>query len=226
MFQNIKPHLAIIALVVANLFPLAGVVLWDWDAGFLLLVYWAENLVIGFYNILKMLSASVQKASLFFGILFNIAFFSIHYGGFVGVHGMFLLEYLNFGEGSIKDMMTHTWPGPLVFLELLKNVIAYIFSFMTFEMLLALTALLVSHGVSFVTNFIAKAEFKTANPKKLMMSPYGRIFVMHVVIIAGGVLIMKSGSAMPMLMLLVALKIAMDVYLHQRSHRKMKQQPA
>jgi hypothetical protein len=35
--------------------PLWGVLFFNWDAFYLVFLYWSENLVIGFYNILKML---------------------------------------------------------------------------------------------------------------------------------------------------------------------------
>ncbi len=221
MLTELKSRIPIIALIIANLLPLAGVLWWQWDAGYLLLMYWAENLVIGFYTIAKMLSVSFSKPRLIFGALFNIVFFSIHYGGFVGMHGLFLLEFIQFGEGGIKASMgQHSWPGPLVFLEILTNVVQYIFSFMTIGMLFALLALFISHGVSFIANFILRGEYKNARPNKLMMSPYGRIFILHVVVIAGGILVVKSGSATSMLILLIAIKVAVDIVLHIRSHRK------
>ena len=37
--------------------PLWGVLFFNWDAFYIVLLYWAENLVIGFYNILKMVLA-------------------------------------------------------------------------------------------------------------------------------------------------------------------------
>ena len=44
-----------IALLLANLIPVFGVLYLDWDVGSIIVLYWAENLVIGFYTILKIL---------------------------------------------------------------------------------------------------------------------------------------------------------------------------
>ena len=49
--------LSTVTLIVANLVPIIGVLLFGWDAGIILLVYWSENLVVGGYNILKMVFA-------------------------------------------------------------------------------------------------------------------------------------------------------------------------
>ena len=43
-----------LALVVANLMPLAGVLALNWNVTPIMVFYWTENLVIGFYNVLKM----------------------------------------------------------------------------------------------------------------------------------------------------------------------------
>jgi hypothetical protein len=58
-------------------------------------------------------------------------------------------------------------------------------------------ALFVSHGVSFVQNYLLKGEYAAARPEKLMGSPYGRIVVMHIAILAGGFLTMAIGSPAP-----------------------------
>ena len=46
-----------IALIVANLMPLAGVVLLGWEPGALLFAYWLESAVVGFFNVIKMAQA-------------------------------------------------------------------------------------------------------------------------------------------------------------------------
>ena len=48
---------AVVALVVANLIPLVGVLFFDWNVWMILVVYWLENGVVGFFNVLKMLRA-------------------------------------------------------------------------------------------------------------------------------------------------------------------------
>lgn len=85
---------------------------------------------------------------------------------------------------------------------------------------LSVLALFASHGVSFVYNYLLKREYVSTNPGKLMASPYGRVVVMHIAIIAGGFFTMALGSPAGLLVVLVILKTVMDVTLHNRSHRK------
>ena len=51
----------VIALLAANMIPLFGVLFLNWDAFCVVMLYWAENLVIGFYNVLKMAFAAVPQ---------------------------------------------------------------------------------------------------------------------------------------------------------------------
>lgn len=86
----------------------------------------------------------------------------------------------------------------------------------------ALAGLFLSHGVSFAYNYLLKKEFASASPQKLMGSPYARVAVMHVAIIAGGFFTMTIGSPAAVLVVLVVLKTVLDATLHLREHRKQK----
>ncbi len=41
------------ALIIANLYPVIGVIFFNWQTYPLLLFFWSENLVIGFYTVIK-----------------------------------------------------------------------------------------------------------------------------------------------------------------------------
>lgn len=222
---SLKKHLSnvpVVALVAANVVPLWGVVFWGWDAFYIVLLYWAENLAVGFYNILKIALAEVAHPAEHLGKLFLIPFFIIHYGGFTAVHGFFVLMLFKKGEGDI--LTGGHWPCFLVFVQMLLNVIGQAYSVMPAPMKCALGGLFLSHGVSFVYNYLLKREFATAKPQKLMAGPYARVVVMHFAIIAGAFLTMAIGSPVAILVVLVILKTVIDVTLHLREHRKHKLQ--
>ncbi|MHC4509165.1 MAG: DUF6498-containing protein [Planctomycetota bacterium] len=208
----------VLALLAANAIPLFGVLFLGWDAFSIVLLYWTENVVIGFYNILKMVFAAVPHPAAHLGKLFFIPFFMVHYGGFTAVHGFFVLALFHKGEGPSMGHMD--WPCFLVFVQMLFNVIGYAYSIIPPQVRMAVLALFASHGVSFVQNYLLKGEYATAKPDKLMGSPYGRVVVMHVAIIAGGFLTMAIGSPAPLLVVLVLLKTVLDVSLHNREHKK------
>ena len=52
-----------------------------------------------------------------------------------------------------------------------------------------------------------------------MQQLYKRIVLLHVAIIAGGFGVMALGSPLPLLVLIVIGKIALDIHLHRREHR-------
>jgi len=187
---------SVIALLAANTMPLFGVLFLDWDVFSIVLLYWSENLAIGFFNILKMVHIPVSKTDVHIKN-FIIPFFAIHYGGFTAGHGLLVFFIFYKFSGCL-------WEEAIRLLE----------------MTIAVLALFISHGISFVYNYLHKREFTSANLFKLMFSPYGRVVVMHIAILGGGILIMTINSPAAFLLVFVVLKTFLDLTLHLRSHKK------
>lgn len=222
--KNDFVNIPVIVLVVANILPLWGVLFLKWDAFYIILLYWSENLAVGFYNILKISAVRVKHPVEHLAKLFLIPFFTIHYGGFMAVHGFFILAFAQKAqEGiSVPSIGRQTWPCFLVFIQLLINVIRQMFSIIPPQMKFAILALFVSHGVSFVYNYLLKGEYKTAKTKDLMNQPYARVVVLHIAILAGGFFTMMIGSPVALLFILVIGKIILDIKMHIREHKKTK----
>ncbi|NNG11796.1 MAG: hypothetical protein HKM88_00950 [Halobacteria archaeon] len=213
MFSQHRFSITLAALIFANLVPIFGVLRLDWDVGSIVVLYWAENLVIGFYTVIKLLLAAGAKG------LFHVLFFIVHYSGFCGIHGFFVLSLTGFGGEHSAMKPTTDWPGPLVFPQMLLNVAHQVLAAAPDALLWAIAALLLSHGVSFMLNYIGNREHQEQTTHKIMTAPYKRIVVLHIAIIAGGFLVLQLGSPIGLLITLVALKIVMDIMLHRRSHR-------
>ena len=215
-----RPRFSILALIVANLAPLFGVLFFGWDAATIVLLYWVENLIIGGYNILMLILVKVETGSAQFQKLFMIPFFTIHYGGFCAAHGFFLLTFFKIGGDMDVFSPQDPWPGPLIFVQLLVSVITQLWESRPAGFEWPVLGLVVSHGISFIRNYLIGGEYLTRSTGKLMSRPYKRIVLMHVAIIAGGVPIMMLGSPVPLLCILIVLKIAMDIWLHNKSHKE------
>jgi len=202
------------ALLAVNLIPLLGVFLWGWDATALLVLYWSENLILGAYNIVKMIACEPFRG------LFPSLFFLVHYGGFCAVHGLFVLS-IGDGSASMDSIMDgeERWPFVLVFVELLVGVVSHVLSQAPTEWLIGFAALAVSHGLSLVVNYFYGGEYREANVGRLMGAPYKRVVVLHVAILAGGWAAAVMDSPLPMLLVLVVLKTGLDAVLHLREHR-------
>lgn len=205
--------LPLLALVLANLVPVFGVLFLHWNVGAIVVLYWTENLVVGLYTLLKMLLTGGRTA------LGLMLFFCLHYGGFCAIHGVFVLELTQFAGEISSELPTASWPGPLVVIQKILYFGQQILDAAPQEFTWACLALLLSHGVSFLLLFVGQQEYRRTSVSALMSSPYKRIAVLHIAVIAGGFLVVELGAPLGLLVALVALKTGMDIMLHNRSHR-------
>jgi len=183
-------------LIIANLVPVAGTIFLGWDLGNVMVLYWAESAVIGFFNICKIAMIGRWMA------LLAGPFFLGHFGGFMAVHFLFIYTLfvkgpagMNAAGGDLADvaqLFVALWP--------------------------ALAALFVSHAFSFFTNFIGNREYRKRTVKDQMSEPYSRIIFMHLVLIFGGGLSLVLGQSEPVLLVVIGLKIYFDIRAHIKEH--------
>ncbi|MEM6582509.1 MAG: DUF6498-containing protein [Pseudomonadota bacterium] len=210
-YKGLRRTVSLLVLVAVNLLPLAGVIFLGWDVAALMVLYWSENLILGFFTLIKMFVVSPL------GALGMGSFFAIHYGGFCAVHGLFIAILLV--DENIEPMPGEPWPLFLVFIQLLVNVVRQVLAHAPPEWIFAFGALFISHGVSFVFNFLLARERDDVTLKKLMGAPYGRIVVLHIAVLFGGFAIAALGQPVLMLVVLVLVKLGIDVALHLREHK-------
>ena len=215
---------ALVALVLANLVPLVGVLFLGWDVWGILIIYWLENGIYGVFNVMKMRRAegtddespieSRETRRRLNSLTINgrpasgsdkaalIPFFVMHYGMFWVVHGIFVLTFPAFaisGAEGEPDFGSTLDPLAIVF---------------------ALICLFISHGISYRLNYIGRGEYLRTTAARQMFAPYGRLVVLHVTIIFGAILISMTGASASAIVVLVLLKIALDVGLHLAEHRE------
>jgi hypothetical protein len=205
-------------LIAANLIPVGGVFVLGWGVFDVLLLYWTENVVIGFFNVLRMLMAQPANAVSWLAKFVLVPFFIVHYGMFTAGHGFFLVALfqeeaagwnLQGPSGSISQTM----------FEIVNGVISQPGA------LLVVGSLLLSHGYSFVVNYIGNGENTRASLQRLMSQPYARVVVMHLTIIGMGFLVVLTGTRSVGVVLLVALKIGVDLRAHRAEHRRLSPSP-
>jgi Family of unknown function (DUF6498) len=197
---------SVVALIAANAVPLVGVFAFGWEIFPLVLLFWIENVIVGGFNVLRILCARPHEPALWLGKIFLVPFFIVHYGGFTAGHGVFVFAL--FAPHALDAGAT-----PATVLATIRST----------GVLWGAAALLASHGFSFVTNYLGAGEYRRAEPRTLMMQPYARVVVLHVTIIFGGMLLMALRSPVPGLVLLIALKIGMDITAHERERSKLGQ---
>jgi hypothetical protein len=203
---------AVVALVVANAIPLFGVLFLGWNVWTILTIYWLENGVVGVFNVLKMAKAAGPEPTGRAAVLYNgrpvvggaaakaalIPFFIVHYGIFWVVHGIFILTLPQFQAFGGESAGIANDPGAVVFV---------------------LIGLTISHGVSYRFNYIGRGEYLRTSVGAQMSAPYGRLMVLHITIIIGGLAIAMTGAPSAAVLILVLLKTALDLGLHLAEHR-------
>jgi hypothetical protein len=91
----------------------------------------------------------------------------------------------------------------------------------TQKLWVAVAALFISHGYSFVVNYVGSQEYRAVTLERLMHQPYNRVIVLHLVIIFGGFVVMTLQEPRLGIALLVLIKIVVDVRSHLGEHRKL-----
>ena len=199
-----------VALILANATPLVGVLFLHWQIFPLLIVYWLENLIVGIFNVLRIVVAGPGGRIPWYLKLVMIPAFCLHYGFFNFGYGLFLFGFLGLAYGESRLV----WGTPA---ELAPHVVAAI---ARFGLGFALLSLVTSHAVSFKMNYIDGGEYLRVTPKRLMVHPYSRVILFHFTIMIGTVLMFVLGTPVFLVVTLVAIKTAMDLALHRVVRRR------
>lgn len=196
---------AALGALAANLVPVFGVLAWGWDLGVVVVLYWLENLVIGVVNLARMTAAGFAKGpGGIVAMLFLGPFFTVHYGGFCLVHGVFVLSIFGSGElvlenGPALDGLAKAALGGAPYVGL------------------ALAALALWRALAFSLYYIGRGEHLRTDPASQMMAPYGRIVFLHFGIFAAGFALMAVGEPVWGVAALAALKTLFDMLTENRA---------
>lgn len=191
---SLPPWPAWLALTI-NLIPIAGVLLWGWDAFALIFLYWLENVVIGVRTVLAMLiTATNAPVTQWGGALFFAGFFTLHYGLFCYGHGTFVIGMF----GGSDDFHVNLYDAARKLFMQEPNL-AWGFA-----------SIVIWQAVQ-VSLFVLRGEHLTSNPLDLMGAPYPRIIVLHLAILGGGFLLVAMNEPIAGLIILAMFKAAFDI---------------
>jgi hypothetical protein len=188
-----------------------GVLVLGWSVFAVMALFWLENVVIGVFNVARMLITGARLGAIgFVGSLAMAAFFTVHYGMFTAVHGVFVV--MLFGGGELgRGAMDGGLIGPLF--HMLNRLLA------DRDGWLAIGAVVALHAASFA-QWWGSTRAAPAPLKELMGAPYGRIMVLHVTLIAGAFLVQALRAPVAGALLLIALKLAYDLVSLSRARRR------
>jgi len=161
-----------LGLIAANLVPIVCVGLFRWDVTQLMLCYWAENVVIGLFNMAKMAAAGVAGKGL--GLLsaaVSIPLFAVHYGLFCLGHGFLILV--------MSAMAARGGQTPIPLSDLWAMIMNLPVGFG-----LSVGSMVLSHGRDFA-NWLGQGQARATTPSDQMFEPYGRIGVLQLALMGG-----------------------------------------
>lgn len=217
-----------IFLVLANLYPIYGVVFLGWNAKFILYTYWCENLIIGLFTVLKMLKTKIyldntqsNNPSLNSNAISegnNSKIFS-----FIWVYcGASFLYYI------VIAILTTEAGGIVVFNLPHQIIVPVCFIFL-------------SHAFSYVVNFIIGEEYKKLSLDEEIKMPVRRLVIVHLTVTLGslvikgvgvilmiimalffGLTISQSATGVVLMIIMVLAKIFLDIIAHLQEHSGIK----
>jgi hypothetical protein len=205
------------ALALASAVVLAwGVLVLGWSPFVVMMLFWFENVVIGVLHVVKLLVTGARMGAA--GAVGGVAlatFFTVHYGMFTAVHGVFVV--LLFGTGELgRQAMDGGLSGPV------SAMVNYLFA--ERDGWLAVIAIVLLH-LSGLVQWLARTRESPPPLKDLMGAPYGRIVILHVTLIASGFLVQALGAPVIGALMLVGLKLAYDLIALGREHRQAAEKP-
>ena len=202
---------AIGLLVGANLVPLFGVLFLGWDLGLILTLYWLENGVVGVVNIAKIaLAGAAGSHTSAASKAYSMFAFTIHYGLFWFVHGVFVVGITDLSHGL------HVMSGAFVVL----GFPILVPGLDPLTLIVAVLWLAIGQVASFVIDFIGEGEYRTVTVSDQVWAPYGRVITLHLAILGGAFAIAALGGSAGPVAILVLVKIALELGLYMRERRK------
>lgn len=192
-----------IALAVAAAVIVAyGVLVLGWSVFVVIALFWFENVIIGVFNVAKMLISGARTghtASMIAALAMS-AFFTIHYGMFTVVHGVFVIGL--FGQTELGN--------PQGLFAPLGRMLGYLLA--DRDGWWAAVSITVLHAAAFL-RWLSTTHAQPAllALPALMFAPYGRIVILHVTVLVGGLLLVTLNLPLLGALLLVALKLAFDI---------------
>ena len=220
------PRLPATLLIAANLAVAAITLFRGWGFYEIIIVYWCEAMIIGGYTVARMIMVGLAGAPFgkwidagnvptrLFLLVVALGFFAVKFGGFALGTGLLVAAVPAF-LGQAHDAGTREiWHG----LRAVASGVA-----------IASVVLFISHGVSFVMNFMLRREYENTNLIVLMFWPYVRMSLVSAVLAAGllvAAFIPALDTSATFGVAIVAVKTAADLLMHQIEHAWLARKPA
>jgi hypothetical protein len=226
--SRLPSRVGLAALIAANLIIALQALHASWGYHQLLLVFWCEALVIGGYNVLRLVVVGLFGSQPFgawlgqrvgftlgarlLGTLLAACFFVFKFAAIALTTGFWIVLLPAYFDGAesragavVLEALSEARPGVMI----------------------AVGLLVASHGISFVWNFLWKREFARQSVVGLIFWPYARMALVLAVVI-GGLFYVKLNpgleSSRVMIVLFFFFKTTADAVAHLWEHRRLASQ--
>lgn len=203
--------LQLAAAICAALVMAVGIAAFGWPTFTVLALYWLENVIIGAFNVLRILVAGARTER-YLASLASAAFFTLHYGFFCLIHGFFVAALF----GGIRPAAGLT--------DTVLLMIGRVAGDRAGALVVAAMVVAAAADTWRAVRAI-DPEDRTA-VQAAMSAPYGRIAVLHIVLIGGAFLVQALHLPSLAALLLVAVKLVYDLRQLRRNEAMPAVQPA
>lgn len=188
--KNIFTDPSLVLLIASNLISVFFAIRDGWQISTVMLVYWFQSIIIGFFNFVRILQLKNYST---IGFKINGQSTSPTQGTKVFTAFFFLFHYGFFHVGYLTFILTRSQINPAQYQSILLMALLFF----------------VNHLFSYIYN---KPNDKEQNIGTLMARPYSRIVPMHITIVFGAFL---GAAVLPFFLIL---KIIPDVLMHIKEH--------
>lgn len=180
-------------LVFANIYPVVDMLLNGDPIGSILVIYWMQLLIIGFWSAVKLVVISRWKA------LFWVPVFAAMYLSIINIFGLI-------AGGLLDDQMQGTvWHQ----------------NFSLWNYWIPASLFFGNHALSFWKNFIGGREFETTSVETQIGKPFLRAMPMWIAAIVGGFIGGFFNSTAVAVLFVLPVKLSLDVFGHFAEHGKL-----
>jgi hypothetical protein len=228
--------LAKISIIISNLIPIIGIVYFDWKILNILLYFFIESIVIGFYLLVKVLLNNYYqiysenkeikniKESIVYRLfirdkkvygykkiiivsnIFEIVIVSFFYYLYLYLH-FIIIEFIISEIYYIN--LSNDIKGFWIFIQDYSS---------TSQIIIPFIVLLISHGISLKMKYIKNQEYKSKNTMDFIELMVYRSLILQGIIILGAFITIIYKSNIVILVITIFTKTIVDLYTHTKEH--------
>ncbi len=203
-------------ILLGNAIPVLGVIFWGWDIFSLFVMFWLENIIMGLFMIIRILFYGLSSPWDIPGRVGMGAFFTLHYGMFCLGHGVFVFSLFSPHEfdasGFPPDFINALNPEDIPFF------------------FWAMGGMILAESLRYFEDVRTSVPYsQTEKDKKtlsFMAAPYGRMIILHLTLIIGGMITLSLDAPQSAVIVLVVFKTLFDIgYLMRAEKKNLKPHP-